>query len=352
MTGIFSSAAVAGDGSVRHTATRHVVDSYIVVLRDDADAAAVGAELGAKHRAKVTGTVHVLLKAFEITATEAQAKAISADPRVRYVEDNGLSSATSDQTPQASWGLDRIDQVSLPVDNHYLYNYTGQGVTVYVLDSGVNPIGDIAGRLARQINFATIDGVRDPNNYGDCDDHGTKVADVIGGTLYGVAKAVTLVNVRNWDCSGNGTEIDFVNAVDWIVSDYTAHTGPAVINYSGRFFGLNAAADEAVMRALNVGITFVCAAGNEYVDACQDSPGHLSNPSNFSPNPNQYSTLTVSGTAQNDQFNGFNYGPCVSILAPGQGLSTYDHNGNVIHYFAGTSAASPLVAGVAALHLV
>lgn len=79
VTVIFGTAALAGDGTVRHTATRHVANSYIVVLRDDVDADAVGAELGSKHAVKVTGTVRVLLKAFEINATESQAKAISAE---------------------------------------------------------------------------------------------------------------------------------------------------------------------------------------------------------------------------------------------------------------------------------
>jgi subtilisin family serine protease len=351
VTSILSMNVMAGDGSVRHTAARHVANSYFVVLRDDVDADAVGAELGAKHGVKVTSTIRTLLKAFEITATDGQARTISSDPRVKYVEDNALSSGTATQIPAPSWGLDRIDQQFLPYDNYYKYDYTGQGVTVYILDSGVNPIADLSGRIARQINFVTVSGVRDPNNYADCFDHGTKVADIVGGTYYGVAKNATIVNVRVLDCFNVGSEADTVAGMDWIVNDFISHGTPAVINYSARFFGLDQAMDDAVMRALNMGITFVCSAGNESADACLDSPGHLSIPSNYSPNPNQYSTLTVSGTKEDDSFNsGLNWGPCVSILAPGFDLPVYDHNGNS-SIFGATSGATPFVSGVAALHL-
>lgn len=344
--------ARAGDGTVRHMAAPHVANSYIVVFRDDVDAAVTGAELGAKHAVKVTSTVRKVLKAISITATEAQAKAISADPRVRYVEDNGIATGTGDQYPTINWGLDRIDQFDLPLNNHYLYNYTGQGVTVYVVDSGIAPVADLSGRVVRNINFVTdIHGVRNPLDYGDCADHGTKVASIIGGTTYGVAKNVSIVNVRQLDCSNNGTQADFLDAIDWVVTDYMNHPGPAVINLSERFPAVYQGVDDAVMRTLNLGITFVCSAGNDAQDACNYSPGHLSIPGNYSPNPNQYSTLTVSGTTMNDAFfSPLNYGQCVSILAPGENTLSSDKSGNS-YYFGLTSAAAAFVSGVVALHL-
>jgi hypothetical protein len=348
---ILATPASAGDGSVRHVAAPHVANSYVVVFRDDVDATSAGAELGAKHDVKVTNTVRKLLKAIVITATEAQAKSISADPRVRYVEDNGISTGTGDQSPTPNWGLDRIDQFVVPLNDHYLYSYTGQGVTAYVLDSGVGPIADLSGRIARNINFVTVTGVRNPLDYGDCYGHGTQVASIIGGTTYGVAKNVTIINVRQLDCTNSGTQADFLDAMDWIVSDYQSHPGPAVINMSSRFRGVYQSVDEVVMRALNVGITFVCSAGNDADDACGYSPGHMSIPSNYSPNPNQYSTITVSGTNSQDAFfNELNYGPCVSILAPGQNTLASDKDGNP-SYFGYTSGATAFVSGVAALHL-
>ena len=351
ITTIFGTVALAGDGAVRHTAARHVANSYIVVLRDDVDPDAVGAELASKHAVKISHTVRVLLKAFEITATENQAKAISADPRVRYVEDNAIGAGNGDQTPVLSWGLDRIDQVSVQLNNHYLYGYTGQGVTAYVLDSGINQTTELAGRVAREVNFVTVNGVRNPNDTADCYGHGTQVADILGGTIYGVAKSVTFVNVRTLDCTNFTNLTDYVNALDWIVSDYQTHTAPAVINASLNFIGGSQTVDEAVMRALNAGITYVGSAGNEAADACGSSPSRLGLPVNYSPNPNQYSTLTVSGTTMNDSFfSALNYGQCVSILAPGQNIFTLDKNGNLA-YFGYTSSAAPFVSGVAALHL-
>jgi serine protease len=241
--------------------------------------------------------------------------------------------------------------VTPALDNHYVYWYTGQGVTAYVLDTEVNSNTDIAGRLVRSINFATVNGVRNQYDTGDCYGHGTKVATILGGTTYGVAKGVSLVNVKTIGCVGTTPVSDFVDAIDWIVSDYQNHTGPAVINASLSFLGGSQSVDEAVMRTLNAGITFVCSAGNEGVDACGSSPGRLSIPGTYSPNPNQYRTLNVSGTTMNDTFfSGLNYGPCVSILAPGQNNFTIDEYGNQT-FFSYTSSAAPFVAGVAALHL-
>ena len=101
------------------------------------------------------------------------------------------------QTP-ATWGLDRIDQRDLPLNNTYTYNQTGQGVHAYIIDTGVRASHQqFTGRIGN--GFTAIN---DGNGTNDCNGHGTHVAGTTGGTTYGVAKQVTLHAVRVLGCIG------------------------------------------------------------------------------------------------------------------------------------------------------
>src|SRR6185503_20513638 len=122
-----------------------------------------------------------------------------------------------------SWGLDRIDQRSLPLDARYTFNATGQGVNAYIIDSGVRLTHqDFGGRAKAAVDFVN-DGM------GACFFHGTHVAGILGGTAFGVAKRVTLHDVRVLDCNGSAPFSRVIQGIDWVTAN---HVKPAVANIS------------------------------------------------------------------------------------------------------------------------
>jgi subtilisin family serine protease len=176
--------------------------SYIVRLRDDVqNAASVTDRLVTAHAGQLKFRYHYM-KGFAAQFSERDSAALARDPDVVSVSTDGIIHVATTQPNPPSWGLDRVDQAYLPMNNAYTYTNTGTGVTVFILDSGIwLTHADFSGRALTGEDEITPGG-----SAGDCNGHGTHVAGTVGGADYGVAKNVNLVSVRVTDCSGTGNE--------------------------------------------------------------------------------------------------------------------------------------------------
>jgi subtilisin family serine protease len=335
LTGSGASAATEAAGQVRVPAGAKVIPNHYIVVLGASGAQGVAQTartLATRHGGSVTHTYSAALKGFAVRATAAEARALAAEPGVAYVEQD-TEVRLADTQPNATWGLDRIDQRDLPLSGTYTYNTTASNVSAYIIDTGIRITHtDFGGRAS-----VGTDTVGDGRNGIDCHGHGTHVAGTVGGRTWGVAKAVRLYAVRVLSCSGSGTNAGVIGGVDWVTRNAVK---PAVANMS---LGGSAstALDNAVANSISSGVTYALAAGNENQSACNVSPARTP------------TAITVGATTNTDARASFsNWGPCVDIFAPGSGITSAWATGDTAtNTISGTSMASPHVAGGAALWL-
>ncbi|WP_125720677.1 S8 family serine peptidase [Pseudoalteromonas rubra] len=331
--------------------TKAVEDSYIVVYNVPHDVASadnqakmlyttqITNKLATEVGVEVTRQYSSSLSGVAVNANAQQLLKLLSHPDVNFVEQNAVVSVQPVKADfsilqnNPVWGLDRIDQRKLPLDNQYQAPNSGSGVTAYVIDTGVqNSHNEFGGRATSGYDFVDND-----NDASDCNGHGTHVAGTIGGNTYGVAKGVDIVGVRVLNCQGSGTYAGVIAGIDWVADNAS---GPSVANMS-LGGGKSQAVNNAVTNAVNKGISFVVAAGNENSDACTRSPA--STPA----------AITVASSTSSDGRSGFsNWGKCIDVFGPGSSIkSAWIGSNSATRTISGTSMASPHVAGVAALYL-
>ena len=325
----------------RVRADKRIANQYIVVLKDDvADVDGEAIRLSRDFAGDRNGghTYKHAIKGFSVRMSEERAAKLADDPRVAFVEEDGVVSMVATQT-NPPWGLDRIDQRNRPTDGRYTYNATGTGVKAYIIDTGVRATHtDFGGRV-----ISGFDAINDGFGTNDANGHGTHVAGTVGGSNWGVAKNVTIVAVRVLDAAGFGSNAGVIAGVDFVTANHQAGQ-PAVANMS---LGgpTSTAIDSAVVNSINDGVTYAVAAGNDNVNACNSSPARVA------------SALTVGATSNTDARSVFsvgasNFGTCLDLFAPGSNIpSAWNGSDTDTNTISGTSMATPHVAGVAALYL-
>lgn len=291
---------------------------------------------------KGTPVIHKYEMGYAARLDENQLERIQSFSDVEMIEANQVVHTTDFQEDPQNWGLDRISHRDLPLHYEYLYNEkAGEGVDVYVIDTGVNiDHEDFEGRA--EWGYTAPEGDEDADGNG----HGTHVASTIAGKEYGVAKKAHIIAVKVLRSSGYGSMSDVLKGVEWAADAHkfkdalsgTKKKIKSVANMSlggGRSFLL----DRAIESAIAAGVQFAVAAGNDNSDACNYSPARAK------------SGITVGSITSSDRRSYFsNYGNCVDVFAPGSGITAaWIGSKTAIRTISGTSMASPHVCGVMAL---
>ncbi len=334
-----SSASPARKNDKLHKKGAKAIPGHYIVIYEDYAAGEAGDfsqadqltdVVASAYNVKVNRRFNKAVNGFAGEMTEAEALALSEDPRVAFVEEDQIVSINATQSG-ATWGLDRIDQRSRPLSGTYTYNYTGSGVRAYIIDTGIRTAhAQFGGRAS--VSFDAFGG-----NGQDCNGHGTHVAGTVGGSTYGVAKSVSLRAVRVLNCTGSGSTSGVIAGVNWVTQNRVL---PAVANMS--LGGApSAALDTAVQNSINSGVTYAVSAGGSNSDACGASPARVA------------AAVTVGATTTTDARASYSsFGTCLDLFAPGSSITSAWYTSNTAtNTISGTSMATAHVAGAAALYL-
>jgi hypothetical protein len=279
-----------------------------------------------------------VLGAFSAKMDQKTAVAMAADPAVAYVQEIGRKFAN------LSWGLDRVDQKDLPLDGKFEPGADGAGVDAFIVDTGCPASQDLKSCAQSHLDFGAryVAECFTAVTFGGCMDqhgHGTHVAGTIGGTVWGVAKAVKLHGVRVLDQNGSGTDDGVIAGIDYVASFKASNPSANVVLNMSLGGSPSPALDQAVCNAIAAGVTNVVAAGNDSGSAYDSSPARVKQ------------AITMGASDNGDHMAYFsNSGAGVDLFGPGVDIESDTPQGNTA-IFSGTSMASPHGAGAAALYL-
>ncbi|KAK9454448.1 peptidase S8/S53 domain-containing protein [Dipodascopsis uninucleata] len=269
---------------------------------------------------------------------------IRAHPDVEYVERDSMVYASEVEIEKnAPWGLARISHrpsLNFGTFNKYLFDSEGgEGVTAYVIDTGINVDHvDFEGRALWGKTIPSGDVDADGNG------HGTHCSGTVAGKKYGVAKKAKVVAVKVLKSNGSGTMADVIKGVEFAAESHVQEAKANKKGFKGSVAnmslggGKSPALDMAVNAAVDMGMHFAVAAGNDNADACSYSPAAADK------------AITVGASTLSDERAYFsNYGKCVDVFGPGLNIqSTWIGSKYALNTISGTSMASPHICGLLA----
>lgn len=261
---------------------------------------------------------------------------LKKDPNVLSIEEDTKISMIQDleNTEVKDWGITTVG-----AESSWSSGYTGLGVKVAVIDTGVNTTHPdletaIAGGVS-QVSYTA--------SYEDDNGHGTHVSGIIGARqdgvgIVGIAPEASIYAVKSLDSTGSGYISDIIGGIDWSIQNHMD-----IINMSLGSKSSSTALQTACDTAYSYGILVVAAAGNTGTAKVRTNADTINYPAKYA------SVIAVGATdISNNRAYFSSTGKELEVVAPGVNIVSDSFTGGYVT-MSGTSMASPYVAGDLAL---
>lgn len=318
--------------------TNKLRNQYIVVLKDQkSDSDAFQTHACSTYQTLSTNKYNESFRGFSVSnLSKTHLEAMRRDPNVASIHEDGLVAC---QAQTIGWQVTRVggQRSSFTIGDAK----TVVNADLYVLDTGRPVHPDLV--VTSAVTF--IPGSTNPQDFNG---HGTHVCGIAAANdnkdgIVGCAPGVRLHIVQVLNAQGSGSFSSVAAGVDYVLAAKRRNPSrPVVANMSlGADVGTTRynILDLAVSRAVQGGVIFIVAAGNSGADARNFSPAHVT------------TTISVGSFNLANRFSSFsNFGPSVSLLAPGENITSCWLNGRY-NTISGTSMAAPAVAAIACAYV-